>query len=63
MMRETLRLELHDPIRQHGIRDVHDSGDIAAAYIVDAIGAGADRHGHIREAMVDLITITESFFA
>ncbi len=35
----------------------------AGALMVDANGLDADRHGHIREAMVDLITITESFYA
>lgn len=35
----------------------------AGALMVDANGLDADRHGHIRDAMVDLITITEGFFA
>ena len=35
----------------------------AGAVMVEANGLDADRHGHIREQMVDLITITESFFA
>ena len=35
----------------------------AGALMVDANGLDPDRHGHIRDAMVELITITESFFA
>lgn len=35
----------------------------AGALIIEANGLDADRHGHIREQMVDLITITESFYA
>lgn len=35
----------------------------AGALMIEANGLNADRHGHIREAMVDLITITESFYA
>ncbi|WP_342641528.1 4-hydroxyphenylacetate 3-hydroxylase family protein [Rhodoligotrophos ferricapiens] len=35
----------------------------AGALMVEANGLDPDRHGHIREAMVELITITESFFA
>ncbi|MDQ0314465.1 4-hydroxyphenylacetate 3-hydroxylase family protein [Amorphus orientalis] len=35
----------------------------AGALMIEANGLDPDRHGHIREAMVDLITITESFFA
>ncbi len=35
----------------------------AGALMIDANGLNADRHSHIREAMVELITITESFFA
>jgi 4-hydroxybutyryl-CoA dehydratase/vinylacetyl-CoA-Delta-isomerase len=35
----------------------------AGALMIEANGLDADRHGHIREAMVDLITITESFYA
>ena len=35
----------------------------AGALMIDANGLDADRHGHIREAMVDLITITEGFYA
>jgi len=35
----------------------------AGALMVEANGLDPDRHGHIREQMVDLITITESFFA
>ncbi len=35
----------------------------AGAVMVEANGLDPDRHGHIREQMVDLITITESFFA
>ena len=35
----------------------------AGALMVEANGLDPDRHGHIREAMVDLITITESFYA
>lgn len=35
----------------------------AGALMVEANGLDAVRHGHIRDAMVDLITITESFFA
>lgn len=35
----------------------------AGATMIKANGLDADRHSHIREAMVDLITITESFYA
>ena len=35
----------------------------AGAMMVDANGLNVDRHAHIRDAMVDLITITESFYA
>lgn len=35
----------------------------AGAMISDANGLAVDRHGHIRDAMVELITITESFYA
>ncbi len=35
----------------------------AGALMIDANGLDPDRHGHIREAMVELITITESFYA
>ncbi|MEP3857625.1 MAG: 4-hydroxyphenylacetate 3-hydroxylase N-terminal domain-containing protein [Porticoccus sp.] len=35
----------------------------AGALITEANGLDPDRHGHIRDAMVELITITESFFA
>ncbi len=35
----------------------------AGALMVEANGLDADRHGHIRDAMVELITITESFYA
>ena len=35
----------------------------AGALMIEANGLDPDRHGHIRDAMVDLITITESFFA
>ncbi len=35
----------------------------AGALMIEANGLDANRHGHIREAMVDLITITESFYA
>jgi 4-hydroxybutyryl-CoA dehydratase/vinylacetyl-CoA-Delta-isomerase len=35
----------------------------AGAVMSEANGLDPDRHGHIREAMVDLITITESFYA
>ncbi len=35
----------------------------AGAHMIDANGLDADRHAHIREAMVDLITIVESFYA
>ena len=35
----------------------------AGALMIEANGLDADRHGHIREAMVDLITITEGFYA
>ncbi len=35
----------------------------AGAMMTEANGLDPDRHGHIRDAMVDLITITESFFA
>ncbi|HVW31962.1 MAG TPA: 4-hydroxyphenylacetate 3-hydroxylase N-terminal domain-containing protein [Acidimicrobiia bacterium] len=35
----------------------------AGALMVEANGLDFDRHGHIRDAMVELITIVESFFA
>ena len=35
----------------------------AGATMVKANGLDVDRHSHIRDAMVDLITITESFYA
>ena len=35
----------------------------AGALMVEANGLDPDEHAHIRDAMVDLITITESFFA
>jgi len=35
----------------------------AGALMTEANGLDPERHGHIREAMVELITITESFFA
>jgi 4-hydroxybutyryl-CoA dehydratase / vinylacetyl-CoA-Delta-isomerase len=35
----------------------------AGALMTEANGLDPDRHGHIRDAMVDLITITESFYA
>jgi len=35
----------------------------AGALMTEANGLDPDRHGHIRETMVDLITITESFYA
>lgn len=35
----------------------------AGALIVEANGLDADRHSHVREQLVELITITESFFA
>jgi len=35
----------------------------AGALMTEANGLDTERHGHIREAMVELITITESFFA
>ena len=35
----------------------------AGVLMLEANGLDPDRHGHIREAMVELITITESFFA
>jgi 4-hydroxybutyryl-CoA dehydratase / vinylacetyl-CoA-Delta-isomerase len=35
----------------------------AGALMVEANGLDPDRHGHIRDAMVELITITEGFFA
>lgn len=35
----------------------------AGALMIEANGLDPDRHGHIRDAMVDLITITESFYA
>jgi len=35
----------------------------AGALMVEANGLDTERHAHIREAMVELITITESFFA
>ncbi|MEI2735194.1 MAG: 4-hydroxyphenylacetate 3-hydroxylase N-terminal domain-containing protein [Rhodoblastus sp.] len=35
----------------------------AGAHMVEANGLNADRHAHIREAMVELITIVEGFYA
>lgn len=35
----------------------------ASALMIEANGLDPERHSHIREAMVDLITITESFYA
>jgi 4-hydroxybutyryl-CoA dehydratase / vinylacetyl-CoA-Delta-isomerase len=35
----------------------------AGALMIEANGLDGDRHGHIRDSMVELITITESFFA
>lgn len=35
----------------------------AGSLMIEANGLDPDRHGHIRDAMVELITITESFFA
>jgi Aromatic ring hydroxylase len=35
----------------------------AGALMIEANGLDPERHGHIREAMVELITITEGFFA
>ena len=35
----------------------------AGALMVDANGLDVEQHSHIRDAMVDLITITESFYA
>ena len=35
----------------------------AGALMIEANGLDAERHAHIREAMVELITITESFYA
>ncbi|MEZ5530729.1 MAG: 4-hydroxyphenylacetate 3-hydroxylase N-terminal domain-containing protein [Porticoccaceae bacterium] len=35
----------------------------AGALMTEANGLDPERHGHIREAMVELITITESFYA
>ncbi|HOT83488.1 MAG TPA: 4-hydroxyphenylacetate 3-hydroxylase C-terminal domain-containing protein [Candidatus Defluviicoccus seviourii] len=35
----------------------------AGALVIEANGLDVDHHGHIRDAMVDLITITESFYA
>ncbi len=35
----------------------------AGALMIQANGLDPERHGHIREAMVELITITESFYA
>ncbi len=35
----------------------------AGALVTEANGLDPERHGHIREAMVELITITESFYA
>ncbi len=35
----------------------------AGALMIEANGLDPEHHGHIREAMVDLITITESFYA
>ncbi|WP_209428417.1 4-hydroxyphenylacetate 3-hydroxylase N-terminal domain-containing protein [Pararhodobacter sp. SW119] len=35
----------------------------AGALMIEANGLDPDRHGHVREQMVELITITESFYA
>lgn len=35
----------------------------AGVLMIESNGLDPDRHGHIRDAMVELITITESFFA
>jgi 4-hydroxybutyryl-CoA dehydratase / vinylacetyl-CoA-Delta-isomerase len=35
----------------------------AGALMIEANGLDPERHGHIRDAMVELITITESFYA
>lgn len=35
----------------------------AGALMIEANGLDPDRHGHIRDAMVELITITEGFYA
>ena len=35
----------------------------AGAMMIEANGLDPEKHGHIREAMVELITITESFYA
>ncbi len=35
----------------------------AGALVIEANGLNCERHSHIREAMVELITITESFYA
>ena len=35
----------------------------AGAMMIEANGLDPDRHGHVRDAMVELITITESFNA
>jgi len=35
----------------------------ASALMIEANGLDPERHGHIRDALVELITITESFFA
>lgn len=35
----------------------------AGALMIEANGLNPDKHGHVRDAMVDLITITESFYA
>lgn len=35
----------------------------AGSMMIEANGLDPDRHGHIRDAMVELITITEGFFA
>jgi 4-hydroxybutyryl-CoA dehydratase/vinylacetyl-CoA-Delta-isomerase len=35
----------------------------AGALMIEANGLDPERHGHIRDAMIELITITESFFA
>ncbi len=35
----------------------------AGALMIEANGLDTERHGHIRDAMVELITITEGFFA
>jgi 4-hydroxybutyryl-CoA dehydratase / vinylacetyl-CoA-Delta-isomerase len=55
------------PHHRHSCIGARDGfGDLligAGALMIEANGLDIERHSHIREAMVELITITESFYA